>query len=579
MWILDSRARTDIELWEWSNEGVRHLCEPYDACFYLCLADPALHREMLEALEEEYRAEECRFRTIFGEERGYRIHAGRAVAEAIERQTRYTATLYNVDVRPDQQFMAERGLLPCGGTLESRFIPDTSCPLSALEIAVDGDPHRTTGIAGIRIAGDREERLTGTEAGILADLASIVAVTDPDVLLFPNAGLWIPRIRQKATAAGLAVPFSRTGSYRTIASRSYWSYGRVEYKTAACVPDGRILVDTANSFVYREGGLPGVLLAARLTGLAPSMAAHVTPGTLISAYEVYEALRRGIAVPFRKSDAERVRAFCELKALDRGGLILQPVPGLYEGVTALDFTSLYPSLIVKHNLSPESLGASSGRGFLPDVLEPLLDLRRETKRRKGGDPALAGLDAVLKWMLVTCFGYTGYKNAKFGRIEVHEQITRHARETLLIAKNCAEGLGLRVVHGIVDSLWVQGAGVGQFAEAVLKATGLSAELEVYDWIVFLPMDDGFGAYNRYYGRLTAGEIKYRGVMARRGDTPAYVKQMQQALFESLGSAESIEALGLCADRAAACYRAHRDGLSGAAPDGLAIFHRISRIDF
>jgi DNA polymerase elongation subunit (family B) len=26
----------------------------------------------------------------------------------------------------------------------------------------------------------------------------------------------------------------------------------------------------------------------------------------------------------------------------------------------------------------------------------------------------------LKWLLVCCFGYTGYKNARFGKIEAHE---------------------------------------------------------------------------------------------------------------------------------------------------------------
>jgi hypothetical protein len=25
----------------------------------------------------------------------------------------------------------------------------------------------------------------------------------------------------------------------------------------------------------------------------------------------------------------------------------------------------------------------------------------------------AGIDSVLKWMLITCFGHTGYRNAKF----------------------------------------------------------------------------------------------------------------------------------------------------------------------
>jgi DNA polymerase I len=115
--------------------------------------------------------------------------------------------------------------------------------------------------------------------------------------------------------------------------------------------------------------------------------------------------------------------------------------------------------------------------------------------------------------------------------------------------------------------------------AVHQTTEISAELETYDWIVFLPMDDGFGAYNRYYGRLSAGGIKYRGVMARRGDTPAYIRRVQQALFESLDSARSIEDLGRCADQASACYRKHRDGLPNAAPADLAIFRRIGRIDY
>ena len=41
------------------------------------------------------------------------------------------------------------------------------------------------------------------------------------------------------------------------------------------------------------------------------------------------------------------------------------------------------------------------------------------------------------------------------------------------------------------------------------------------------MADGSGAYNRYFGRLDTGKVKIRGVMARRGDTPDYVRRMQQ----------------------------------------------------
>jgi DNA polymerase I len=42
-------------------------------------------------------------------------------------------------------------------------------------------------------------------------------------------------------------------------------------------------------------------MASRLSGLSPNLTSRFTPGTLISSYEVFEALRRGVAVPFRKS--------------------------------------------------------------------------------------------------------------------------------------------------------------------------------------------------------------------------------------------------------------------------------------
>jgi DNA polymerase I len=70
-------------------------------------------------------------------------------------------------------------------------------------------------------------------------------------------------------------------------------------------------------------------------------------------------------------------------------------------------------------------------------------------------------------------------------------------------------------------------------EAVERNTGILTEVDTYDWITFLPMSDGTGAYNRYFGRLNTGKMKIRGVMARKGDTPEYVNKMQQEVFEVL----------------------------------------------
>jgi DNA polymerase I len=62
----------------------------------------------------------------------------------------------------------------------------------------------------------------------------------------------------------------------------------------------------------------------------------------------------------------------------------QPEPGLYEKVHQIDFTSLYPSIIVKYNLSPETIEHPELKGFLSTVLSSLLNLRIETKRLTTG---------------------------------------------------------------------------------------------------------------------------------------------------------------------------------------------------
>ena len=106
-------------------------------------------------------------------------------------------------------------------------------------------------------------------------------------------------------------------------------------------------------------------------------------------------------------------------------------------------------------------------------------------------------------------------------------------------KEMAEEMGFEVLHGIVDCLWVIGEPISVFKEAVEKETGILTEVDTYDWISFLPMGDGGGAYNRYFGRLNTGKMKIRGVMARKGDTPEYVNKMQQEVSEVLSEAKNL----------------------------------------
>jgi DNA polymerase I len=578
VWIFDSYFKGCVELWS-RERRLRRISAAYPPSFYMHLKDPHAHWDMVEGLASRYKVEECRFNTIFGSFQGHKVYASRKVAEKIEIQTKYAAELYNVDVRQDQRYLAEKDLFPCGDKDESRFSPHFEVPLIGLGLEVIGDPSLPREISCVQLLNGHKRRFEGPEKVVLSDLLEFIKVRDPDVILFPYADTWVPHIVKRARRYGFEPTFSRTGWFKQMASKSYWSYGKVKHKDGALIPEGRVLIDTAKSFVYTEGGLKGVFMASRLSGLSPNLTARFTPGTLISSYEVYEALRRGIAVPFRKRDAESIRNISELKSSDKGGMIFQPEPGVYEKVHQIDFTSLYPSIIVKGNLSPETLEHPERSGFLSSVLSSLLDLRIETKRLKKTNPDYKGIDSILKWMLVTCFGYTGYRNAKFGQIQVHEKITETSRELLLQIKELAEDMGFEVLHGIVDCLWVIGEPIVEFKEAVERETGILTEVDTYDWIAFLPMADGMGAYNRYFGRLNTGKMKIRGVMARKSDTPEYINKMQQEVFEVLAQAKSLEELQRIEPKAQDVYMRYLEGLNGATAGELAIHRRVSRLKY
>ena len=74
-------------------------------------------------------------------------------------------------------------------------------------------------------------------------------------------------------------------------------------------------------------------------------------------------------------------------------------------------------------------------------------------------------------------------------------------------------------------------------------------------------------------------MKIRGAMARKGDTPEYVKKMRQAVFEVLGEERSLEELKRIKPRAREVYRRYLDELSGADVRELAIHRRVSRLNY
>ncbi len=54
------------------------------------------------------------------------------------------------------------------------------------------------------------------------------------------------------------------------------------------------------------------------------------------------------------------------------------------------------------------------------VLQRRLNLKMQKKVLKNDDSRdlLSSIDSVMKWILVSCFGYLGFKNARWGSLEI-----------------------------------------------------------------------------------------------------------------------------------------------------------------
>lgn len=424
---------------------------------------------------------------------------------------------------------------------------------------------------------------------------------DPDVIV-TDAGdsIDLPAIRNLSESIWQPLKLSRNEVELTPRSsaRTAWSYGHLLRKESYHALQGRIHIDMAGSFIVREGGLAGLLELSRMSGLSGQDISRLSPGSAISAMQMRQAMEDGVLVPWKKNRPEDVKDGLELLAADRGGLYLEPSVGVHKQVVELDFASLFPSIIATRNISPETLNciccdpsefenrdADDGRlpllvadardevnrrlaadcneqltmpvpelslhtctrrhGFLGRVVAPIIERRMQLKamRKHPGD-AWDGRQNALKWVLVTCFGYTGYRNARFGRIECHEAICAWAREILLQAIEIASEEGWETLHAIVDSMWLldlqsrdkdsRKRSIDKILSRLESQIGIPADLEdIYHWICFIPnRTTGVGALTKYFGHGDEG-WKVRGIELRQHSTCAWIEQLQNSALAIL----------------------------------------------
>jgi DNA polymerase elongation subunit (family B) len=610
MWsgsILDTYPDLDRSVmitWLVDQEKRRRIEEPYDPCFYVHAPSRDIG-ELARTLEELPQVKRLQFtaaklslgsptHTMVLEVTPKSLRALRPLATLVDSWGGFHAYgLYNVDLRFPTRYLLERGVF-CHAQVtwdgrrfrceDEQWGLEYEVPLlRTLRLDV---PHKTRAPSfqePLReITVDDEVIKEDNEVDTILTMVKRVREKDPDVIGTENGdSVLFPLLYHRAKLAGIdhLVNLGREQHQENTRLRpvkkakSYFSYGRIVYRPAFYTLQGRIHLDTAQSFFYGESGFRGMLDIARCANIPVQLLSRLGPGTAISQIEVNAAMRKGYLVPWKKNMPENWKTAEELLIADRGGLVLEPAVGLHEDVTELDYASLYPNIMVLHNISPETmlcpccpdsqrrvpqLGyhiCERQEGLLPEVLRPILARRFCFKARARNThydhETYTELQKAWKWVLVVCFGYTGYRNARYGRIECHESITAFSRDILLTASEVAQQAGYEVLHGIVDSLWVKGttgcASPFRLTRMISARTGIRMDVEGrYHWIVFLPSKaTGVGALTRYYGLFENGTVKVRGIELRQHSTPTFLKNAQEgmlAVFNHARSAEEFRAL-------------------------------------
>lgn len=395
---------------------------------------------------------------------------------------------------------------------------------------------------------------------------------NPDIIFTQDGDAQVfPTLIQRAHEAGLLQQFSLSRdqtphvfSDKTLPTgRAVFQYGGpVFYRPHPFILRGRLHLDRTH---MTFGSFEGLVEASRLTAFPPQQMARSSPGIGINMLQMQEALNRGVLIPETKAQPEQYKTGIELLNADRGGHVITPHVGVFTDVGELDFLSMYPSLMVKYNISPDALFCDCcpddativpelhyrlcqrQRGIVPAFLKPILDKRVFYKKHRHDNPIYEARQAALKLLLVVSFGYLGFRASRFGRVEAYECVTAFSRRILLQTKALCERKGFQVLHGIVDCVWLQkpDATTEEYialTEAIAEIIELPLEFEgQYRWIMFLPCrGQPYGALTRYCGVKEDGTIKVRGIELRRRDTPLIVKHLQLDLLTSLASADDVD---------------------------------------
>jgi len=315
--------------------------------------------------------------------------------------------------------------------------------------------------------------------------------------------------------------------------------------------------------------LPQIMELCKITGQTLFDVSRMTYSQLVEWLLIRKAYEIGeIAANRPKHEEIEKRKLAEPYA---GAYVHPPKEGIHENIALFDFRSLYPSIIVTHNVSPEMLDCDhmlcrkntvpesdhwfcqQKKGFIPQILEELIKKRsqinqklKKLNKRSKLYNQLSNRQFSLKILANAFYGYYGYAGSRWYSRICAQSITAWGRYYIKHVIRFAQSRGFEVLYGDTDSLFLKikdEKSVRKFLKDVNAMLPGIMELElkdIYSRGIFIEAKTGFAAKKKYALLDRKGNLVIRGMETRRRDWAKIAKDTQEAVLEAILKENSVE---------------------------------------
>ena len=241
----------------------------------------------------------------------------------------------------------------------------------------------------------------------------------------------------------------------------------------------------------------------------------------------------------------------------KGAIVVEPTPGVHFNVSVMDFPSLYPSIIKVWNLGYQSIDCQHNEckcHMIPDTphwvcsekraLESLLigslrDLRVKWYKQRSKDKTLPPelrswyntTQGALKVILNASYGVFGAESFDLYCPPVAEATAAIGRYSITQILKHAEAVGIQVLYGDTDSLFLKNPSKEQIEELVRYTEhelnmGIDVD-KVYRYAVFSSRK------KNYLGVLEDGTVDVKGLTGKKKHIPVFIKDAFNKMKETL----------------------------------------------